>query len=570
MSHKPILNLLRKIYGDAKGNLAYEKINSHIIDFPKKSEKYQESFSPADVVLITYGDSIKSESQEPPLKTLHTFCTKHLKNLFSTIHILPFSPYSSDDGFSVKDFYAVDKHLGSWEDIKTLNGDFELMFDFVLNHISAQSEWFRLYLEENPDYKHLAIEADPDEDLSLVTRPRSLPLLTKIKKNSGKEAHVWTTFSADQVDINFGSVTILTKMIKILLFYVIMGATILRLDAIAFLWKEIGTTCVHLPNTHNIVKLFRLILDEVAPNVKILTETNVPHHENISYFGNGKDEAQMVYNFTLPPLLLYSFLKQDIEMFGDWVSSLRLESPENTFFNFTASHDGIGVRPLEGILPQEELDEIINMVKANGGQVSYKSNTDGSESPYELNITYVDACLRGEKNSDLNQAKRFIASQAIQLVLPGVPAIYIHSLLGTHNWQEGVSQTKRARTINRRKLFVEELEKELADSNSFRSSIFYPYLDLIKKRTQQPAFHPKADFKVLKLQPNLFAIKRAAVDQTVYCFTNISDQAFSLSLKEPEVDNCSFDIVSGEIVDIGSLHFEAFQSRWLTDNPQTA
>ncbi len=570
MSQKPILNLLKKIYGDSQGTVAYEKFNSLMIDFPRKSEKHQESFSSADIVLITYGDSLISKSDNSPLKTLHSFCNSHLKNIVSTIHILPFFPYSSDDGFSVKDFHAVDEQLGSWDDIQALNGDFELMFDFVLNHISAQSGWFKSYLDGDDEFKDLAVETDPNLDLSLVTRPRSLPLLTPFKKKSGEEVHVWTTFSADQVDVNFASVSILVKMVEILLHYVAMGATILRLDAIAFLWKEIGTTCLHLENTHNMVKLFRLILDQVAPGVKILTETNVPHQENISYFGNGKDEAQMVYNFTLPPLLLHSFLKQDTSLFSSWVSTLQLESRENTFFNFTASHDGIGVRPLEGILDKADLDDIIKMVKANGGQVSYKHNTDGSESPYELNITYVDAYLRGDVGNDPHQAKRFLASQAIQLVLPGVPAVYIHSLLGTHNWKEGVRQTKRARTINRRKLYIEELEEELNDKSSFRSNIFYSYCDLIRNRIQQPAFHPKADFTVLNVEPRLFCIERKNEQQRIICLTNVTDQEITLSFEKEEFKPCNYDILLDETVKNDQLHFKPYQSRWLTVNSKTA
>jgi sucrose phosphorylase len=162
----------------------------------------------------------------------------------------------------------------------------------------------------------------------------------------------------------------------------------------------------------------------VAPDVVIITETNVPHAENISYFGNGRDEAQLVYNFTLPPLLFYSFVKEDSTILSRWARDLHLPSSQNTFFNFTASHDGIGVRPLEGILPPEELQALIEIVNANGGKVSYKQNPDGTESPYELNITYVDAILADQNST---RADKFLASQAIQYVLPGVPATYILS-----------------------------------------------------------------------------------------------------------------------------------------------
>lgn len=567
MSLRRIKSLLVELYGSEKGDTAYEKIGRLINDFPKKSEKYQDYFFHEDVVLISYGDSIRSHGSTTPLETLHSFCNRYLDDAISTVHLLPFFPYSSDDGFSVKDFYAVDPALGGWEDITSFGNDFKMMFDFVLNHISAQSNWFGCYLEESDDFRELAIEVDPATDLSMVTRPRSLPLLTAFEKASGEKVHLWTTFSADQVDINYSSVTILIKMIEVMLFYVKMGATILRLDAIAYLWKEIGTSCIHLESTHKVVKLFRAILDEIAPEVMIITETNVPHAENISYFGNGNDEAQMVYNFTLPPLLLHAFLKEDTGLLTEWVSSLTLPSPTNTFFNFTASHDGVGVRPLEGILEKQEIDDIIALVTQNGGMVSTKRNSDGSDSPYELNISYVDAYLQGEQGQDPLHAKRFLASQAIQMTLPGVPAFYIHSLLGTHNWTEGVKQTERARTINRQKLNLEELEKDLSNPDSFRSQVFYPFRELIRIRRRQPAFHPKSGFNVLNLGASLFALERHTSEQALVCITNITDKIQTTQLASECLPETVIDLISNETVNTRSIALNPYRSLWLTDKP---
>jgi sucrose phosphorylase len=335
----------------------------------------------------------------------------------------------------------------------------------------------------------------------------------------------------------------------------------LRLDAIAYLWKEIGTTCIHLSETHDMVKLFRSILDLVAPDVIIITETNVPHQENISYFGEGKDEAQMVYNFTLPPLLFYSFLKEDTTVLTNWAKGLQLESASNTFFNFTASHDGIGVRPLEGILPPEEIDALAEVVKANGGQVSYKRNPDGSDSPYELNITYVDAVLADPEST---QAEKFLASQSIQYVLPGVPATYIHSLVGSRNWLEGVQQTGRARTINRAKLEVESLMSDLKDPESFRARIFFPYLNLIKIRKKQQAFHPNADFEILEIDPKVFAIKRYSEEQTIYALTNVSSTDIHLSLSGHDVSGQMEDLISGEKFKTDSFTLRPYQYVWLS------
>jgi sucrose phosphorylase len=522
-----------------------------------KGEGY---FSQKDVVLIIYGDSLLGEG-EAPLVTLYNFANTYLKDAISTIHFLPFFPWSSDDGFSVMDFFAINPELGSWEDVVAIGHDFQLMFDYVVNHFSSEGEWFENYLAGKDGYLDFAIEVNPATDLSQVTRPRSLPLLSEYKKHDGSTVHLWTTFSADQIDFNFKSLDVLEKMIEVLLFYVEKGATILRLDAIAYLWKEIGTSCIHLRQTHDMVKLFRSILDLVAPDVIILTETNVPHEENISYFGDGGDEAQMVYNFTLPPLLFYSFHQEDTTVLSEWARGLELESESNTFFNFTASHDGIGVRPLEGILPPEEIDRLIEVVKDNGGQVSYKRNPDGSDSPYELNITYVDAILADTESA---RAEKFLASQAIQYVLPGVPATYIHSMLGSRNWLAGVKQTGRARTINRQKLDVEAVVSELNDPNSFRAKVFFPYINLIKTRKEQKAFHPNAHFKILGVDPRVFAIKRYCEGQTIYALTNVSSTEVSLSLSSHDIPEEMEDLISGEKFKADSFTLRPYQYMWLS------
>jgi len=555
-----VKRFLKKIYGEREGELAFQRIMVLLENFPVVQSKREGYFSQEDVVLITYGDSLLGEGQVP-LVTLHDFADTYLKDAISTVHFLPFFPWSSDDGFSVVDFFAINPELGSWKDVVSIGRDFQLMFDYVVNHFSSKGEWFENYLAGKEGYVDFAMEVDPSTDLSQVTRPRSLPLLSEYKKHDGSTVHLWTTFSADQIDFNFKSLDVLEKMIEALLFYVKQGATMLRLDAIAYLWKEIGTTCIHLSETHDMVKLFRSILDLVAPDVIIITETNVPHQENISYFGGGRDEAQMVYNFTLPPLLFYSFLKEDGAVLTNWAKGLHLESASNTFFNFAASHDGIGVRPLEGILPPEEIDALAEVVKANGGQVSYKRNPDGSDSPYELNITYVDAILA---DSESTQAEKFLASQAIQYVLPGVPATYIHSLVGSRNWLEGVKQTGRARTVNREKLDVENLMSELKDPESFRARIFFSYIDLIKIRKKQQAFHPNADFEILEIDPKVFAIKRYCEEQTIYALTNIASKDLSVSLSGDEVAGQMTDLITGEQINADSIILKPYQYMWLS------
>jgi len=520
----------------------------------------QACFSEKEIILIAYGDSLISAG-EKPLATMHRFAGRYLAGAVSTIHFLPFFPYSSDDGFAVQDYFRVDPGLGEWEDLQAIGRDFDLMFDFVINHFSSQNEWLGRYLDGEAGFENFAIAVDPGEDLSAVTRPRSLPLLTKFTRRDGRSVHLWTTFSEDQVDFNFRSIDVLEKMVAVMLWYVRQGARILRLDAIAYLWKEIGTSCIHLPETHAMVKLLRAILDQVAPNVLLITETNVPHDENISYFGRGADEAQLVYNFSLPPLLLHAFLKSNTTLLSECARGLTTPSDETTYLNFTASHDGIGVRPLEGILAPAEMDEVVETVKKAGGHVSTKRNADGTDSPYELNITYVDAILTAHPP---RSAEKFLASQAIQYSLPGVPATYLHSLLGSRNWTEGVDQTGRARAINREKLSLTEVTTALNDSRSFRSRVFYPYLRLMRIRSNQPAFHPNAAFRIFNLGPALFAIRRSCGRQTIFAVTNISSQPVPFEPKAMAIPHDAVDLITGRKWNLSASMLAPYQHVWLS------
>lgn len=556
-----IQRLLRSIYGSRQGRIAYERLAPRIKDAYALKRGSLERFSERDAVLITYGDSLRG-SDGTPLQALYDFASNQLKSCFSSIHFLPFFPYSSDDGFSVKDFYALDNQLGRWQDVARFKPDFDLMFDYVLNHVSAKSRWFEAYLAGDADFADLAIEVAPDTALSQVVRPRALPLLTPFTKADGKKVHVWTTFSEDQIDLNYQSIDVLLLMVDVLLFYVRKGVRWLRLDAVAYLWKEIGTSCVHHHKTHLVVRLLRTILDHVAPQVIIITETNVPHLENITYFGNGSNEAQLVYNFTLPPLLLHTFIAGDTRILSQWAIGLSAPSDQTTFFNFTASHDGIGVRPLEGILSPGQIETLVAQVKKNGGQVSYKHNSDGSKSPYELNITYVDALRRGDKWD----IRRFLASQAIQLVLPGVPGVYIHSILGSRNWYEGVRQTGRARTINRERLDLKRIREQLETPESFRSQIFNPYGQMLKARRAQPAFHPNGGFEILQPDPRVFAIKRWHGAQEIFALTNVSDGQVKVSLKSQGGREQWLDLISGHVLDLAALTLAPFQSVWLASS----
>jgi len=466
---------LEFLYGKNTGSETanrLEKLITHwnfaLMEIPKR--KHKSPLTNKTVFLITYGDQIRDDIN-PPLHVLHNVARRYLTNLVNTMHILPFYPYSSDDGFSVIDYYTVNPDLGSWHDIEAISQDFDLMFDGVFNHISAKSEWFRKFLDGDPYYRDFFIVPDKNMDLSRVVRPRVSPLLTPFLTKDGEKL-VWTTFSADQVDLNYKNPEVLLKIIDVLLFYVSKGASLVRLDAIAYLWKESRTPCIHLPQTHIVVKIFRAILEEIAPWVRIITETNVPHNENISYFGNGFDEAHMVYNFTLPPLVLYSLLKGTSHKLNLWAKSLKIPKGDVSFLNYLASHDGIGVMPLYGILDDAEITFLTNSIIQRKGFISYKSNPDDSKAPYELNINYLDALSEPDCDSFDIAIKRFILAHAIMLSFAGVPAIYFHSLFGSRGDLNGALESGIPRRINREKLKLDNLISEIETTDSIRRESF--------------------------------------------------------------------------------------------------
>ncbi|MCS6837104.1 MAG: sugar phosphorylase [Anaerolineae bacterium] len=540
-----IAELLKTIYGDATLLPRVEALIDQA-NIPPRSASAQEG-----PILIAYGDHVQAEGMKP-LQALRHFARKYLKGLIDSVHLLPFYPYTSDDGFSVVDYMAVDPALGTWEDVQTIGQDFRLMFDLVLNHVSAGSAWFQAFLRGEAPYDQYFVTASPEDDLSAVVRPRTHPLLTPFETASGVR-HVWTTFSTDQVDLNYAYPPVLLDMLKVLLDYVRLGADYVRLDAIAYLWKTIETPCIHLPQTHAVVQLMRAVLDAAAPWVKLITETNVPHHENITYFGDGLREAQMVYNFALPPLLLHSLLVGSAEALSAWAEGLQTPHRAARFFNFTASHDGIGVRPVSDILTPAQQQALIDHVLTRGGQVSYKANSDGSRSAYELNITYFDALAQADEPLETS-VERFITSQAVMLALDGVAGIYLPSLFGASNWQEGFQQTGRARTLNRQKFRLDDLAVQLQTPGTRAQQVFSRYTLLLRQHAHIRAFQGDEPQRVLHLHPSVFALQRGPF----LALHNLSAQSLVLDLPVGQV---CYDLLSDSVCqDI--VRLRSYQTAW--------
>lgn len=536
-------------------------------------------FDERDVVLITYGDLVVSPGQ-PPLEALSDLVSRLLPGAFNTIHLLPFFPYTSDRGFAVVDFQEVDPGLGTWDDIERLGARFRLMFDGVINHVSSKSRWFQRFLNCRPGYEDYFVTFSTSGEISadhlqLILRPRTSDLLTPFQTMYGIK-WVWTTFGPDQVDLNFRNPEVLLRLVEVLLLYVRRGADILRLDAVTYIWRELGTRCAHLVQTHGLVRLFRAILDIAAPHVALISETNAAHEDNVSYFGDGWNEAQLVYNFALPPLTLHAFLTGDATRLSSWAARLSTPSPAATFFNFLDSHDGIGLLGARGILGEDEIETMVRRVEERGGLVSYRSDGAGHTSPYELNVTWYSAlnpeAAGDDQDDEALQVDRFVASRAIALALRGVPGIYLPSLFGSKNDIDAVSAGEGHRAINRDAIDLPALERLLADDTTWVAKVASRFGHLIRTRIATPAFHPNAAQHVLADHPGVFAVLRVAADGgRVLAVTNVTDrqQAFRCGRESLGTDFPAWqDLLTGRLVPATDgridLRLEPYAVLWLS------
>ena len=557
-----IKKLINHIYGesfsDAHLNVLLTKLEKAAVNI---TEKRKSGWDEKDVVLITYADQFSTKGEQA-LPVFTRFYNEWLSRTFSHVHLLPFYPWSSDDGFSVIDYHEVAPETGTWRDVAELKQSASLMFDFVCNHMSAKSEWFANYLAQKPGYEDFFISVDPETDLSAVTRPRALPLLTPFTLHDGSVRHLWTTFSDDQIDLNFASPQVLIAMVDVLLHYLMEGARYIRLDAVGFMWKIPGTTCIHLEQTHCLIQLFRAITDAVAPGTVIITETNVPHKDNISYFGDGENEAQMVYQFSLPPLVLHAVHRQDVKALCQWAGSLALPSTHTTWFNFLASHDGIGLNPLRGILPESEILSLVDKLQQEGALVNWKNNPDGTRSPYEINVTYLDA-LSLRDSSDDERIARFILAHAVLLSFPGVPAVYIQSILGSRNDYEGVERLGYNRAINRKKYTAGQVDLELNNKKSIRYQIYSRLSELIAIRRGERAFHPDSQAIFDAIGEHILKIVRVAENgermTALFNFSNKMQTVYGQTLFGTE-------LLSGQDISGTELTLNPWQVMWIKEN----
>ena len=523
-------------------------------------------WSEQDVILITYGDSVIKDD-EAPLKTLRRFINENMSDTINSVHILPFFPYSSDDGFSIIDYSTVNQSLGDWSHIKEIAKERHLMSDLVINHCSSRSFWFENFIKGEGEGHDFFFTAPADADIKDVVRPRTSPLFREVMTEAG-EKHVWCTFSHDQVDFDFRNPEVLKAFVKIIRLYLDMGVKIFRFDAIAFLWKIAGTSCINLAETHEVVRLLRTLIEHASHEAFIITETNIPNTQNLTYFGNA-NEAHSIYNFSLPPLLINTLLTGSCLYLKRWLMSMPPSQDGTTYFNFIASHDGVGLRPVEGLLSDEETNELVKTIESFGGKISCRSTEDGAQKPYEMNISLYDALQGTTEGKDEFNFDRFICAHAVMFGLEGIPGIYIHSMLGTQNDYKKVEDTASNRSINRHRWQEELLTEALNDENLHHAKVLKTVNHLLSIRIKQPAFHPNATQFTLHLGLQLFGFWRQSQDrkQSIFCVSNISNQPLMLPLSELNLIATEnwYELISGEIITdlIEEFELAPYQTVWI-------
>ena len=563
---KSLEKIFNKIYKSKNNiNKLYIREIIYLINKYNKNRKKEDlKINESTSLVICYGNSV-TDGNKKSLKVFNKFYKKYLKNNFNSVHFLPFYPSSSDSGFAVKDHYKIEPRLGSWKDVKIISKNCNVMADLVINHSSARGLWFSNFLKNKSPGKDYFFTVDKNFNSKKVIRPREHKLLKKIKL-SNETKYLWRTFSPDQIDLNFKNPKVLIRFIKIIFNLINNGVRIFRLDAIAYLWKENGNTCINHTNTHNIIKFIRLVCNLLKTECIIITETNLPEKENLSYFGNN-DEANWVYNFSLAPILVYSLLFEDSNKITKWSKNFPIAKLNNNYLNFIASHDGIGMRPIEGILSTNTQKKFLSRLKKNGGEFSYRKVQGVRKKVYEANITLFNAF----KYSDFDKSgifgfERYMAAHTIMISFDGIPAIYFNSMFGNSNDNSKYIISGNKRDLNRYRWNKDKIEDHLKDQNSKQNKYYKNMSNILAIRSKQKAFHPNAIRKTLKLGANFFGIKRVSTDnkQSIYCITNMTSKLQLLKVNKNifykrNLFNSKLTKKSGKI------QFEPFQTVWLTN-----
>lgn len=431
-------------------------------------------------MLITYSDSLGKN-----LKDLKNVLEGPLKDVVGGIHILPFFPSSGDRGFAPMDYTKVDPAFGDWSDIEALSKDYYLMFDFMINHISAKSPYFLDFLEKKDEsayadlfirYKNFWPNGEPtqeDVDLIYKRKPRAPYRIATFA--DGSEEKVWCTFDEQQIDLDVTTETTRQFIQENLEQLAGHGASIIRLDAFAYANKKIGTNCFFVePDIWEMLHFPRQLL---APkDVEILPEI----HEHYTIQQKIAEQDYYVYDFALPMLVLHALYSGHVNRLIHW-----MEICPRKQFTTLDTHDGIGVVDVKDLLTDEEIEETREALYAQGANVKkiYSTEAYNNLDIYQINCTYYSALG--------NNDQAYLLARVLQCFAPGIPQIYYVGLLAGENDIELLESSKEGRNINRHYYDLDEIEQQV------QRPVVQSLFKLLKFRNTSPAFDGEFSVKML-------------------------------------------------------------------------
>ena len=393
--------------------------------------------------LIAYVDRLAGD-----LGTLEEVLHSELEGVFSGVHLLPFYPPidGSDAGFDPADHTAVDPRLGNWNDVARIAAGHRLMADLIVNHISSDSSQFQDWIAQGAASKFdgMFLTRDrvfPDgasqEELDQIYRPRPWPPFTTYEI-AGEPREIWTTFTSKQIDLDVNHPSAWAYLMTVLDRFREAGIDLVRLDAIGYAIKKPGTTSFMIPECFDFIK--RITGATRQRGMDVLVEIHSHHRFQLDVAG----QVDRIYDFALPPLVLYGLLFGDAAPLGRWLEI----APRNSV-TVLDTHDGIGMVDVApegnepGLLTATQVDRLVASIHTASGGTSVKASGSAAMNldSYQINCTFYDAVGRDDD-------AHFLA-RLIQLLVPGIPQVYYAGLLAAPNQVALLANTGVGRDLNR-------------------------------------------------------------------------------------------------------------------------
>lgn len=460
------------------------------------------------IMLITYADSMGNN-----LKELHGVLNKHYKEAVGGVHILPFFPSSADRGFAPMCYDKVEEAFGTFEDVEALGKEYYLMFDFMVNHISASSEYFKDFLEkkDQSEYKDFFIRysdfwenGEPtQEQVDLIYKRKPRAPYIEVEFADGTKDKVWCTFCEEQIDLDVTKAETKNFIKKTLKDMCRRGAAVIRLDAFAYAVKKPDTSCFFIePDIWELLYEIETIVKE--EQAEILPEI----HEHYTIPMKIADKGFWIYDFALPVLTLHALYNHTGEYLKNWMEMCPMKQ-----FTTLDTHDGIGIVDVKDLLPDDEIEKVKEQMYQEGANVKkiYSSEAYNNLDIYQVNTTYYSALG--------NNDDAYLLARAIQFFAPGIPQVYYVGMLAGSNDVELMERTKNGRDINRHYYTTEEVEQEQ------NRPVVQKLKKLMQLRNTHPAFHLDGEISV-ETEGDKLRITRSYqehcitldADLTTYCF----------------------------------------------------